>query len=154
MIIKLDWTTCNLPSLLKKKSITPFYILFSYALSYKTTKSEKKQLTITRFPCLFALQRLVIGLKTRATFSINQKWNQTQSNLVPVTRSRTIFCPSHRLHVFAYSVDRFTGLSVLFVIHQCDYFAFGCKKLNWKLLYYRNVNRLVMFLRYDMFDIS
>ena len=52
-----------------------------------------------------------IGLKTCATFSSNQKWNQNQSRL-----ARTRFPALRVRHVITSSFDWFTGLSVSFVI--------------------------------------
>ncbi len=84
----------------------------------------------------FALLRSVIGLKILRHFL-------SQSELKPktiVTRSRTFSRASSQLHVFASSYDWFTGLSVSFVIGQCNYFGFGwlhakdsSTDFNWEL---------------------
>ena len=65
--------------------------------------------------------------KTSATSSLNQ----SEVNPEPVmTHSRKFSRASHRLYVFAWSFDWFTGLSVSFVIGQSDNFGFGFTTLD------------------------
>ena len=77
----------------------------------------------------FALLYSVIGLKTRATFSTNHKYNQSQSWL-----ARASF-PA--LCAIASSSDWAMDCSASFVIghDQSNYFDFGFTTLNWKPLY-------------------
>ena len=73
-----------------------------------------------------ALLRSLIGLKTHATFSANQKWNQNQSWL-----ARASF-PA--LRVIASSFDWTVDCPASFVIGQSNYFGFGLTTLSWNLL--------------------
>ena len=76
----------------------------------------------------------MIGFKNSRHF-LNQSEVKPKSI---ATCSRAFSRASCRLHVFAWSFDWFTGLSVSFVIGQSDYFGFGFTTLILKLLYIKH----------------